>query len=323
MQRRRFLGLSSALLANSVFGTASAQTEKWPERPVKLVVPYAPGGASDIVARPWSEALSKAFGQQFVVENRGGAAGMIGTEAVSKAAPDGYTFLLTPCGVLNILPLLRNVPYDPQKSFKPAGRLGSTLSGWVIHPSVGPKTFPEMVAYAKANPGKLSYGSAGSGSLTHLRLEKMKYKTGVDILHVPYRGSADALNDLLANNIQLMAEINPLPHVKAGKLTLLSMNAEERSADFPDTPTLKEYGYTDLDLLSWYAIWAPAATPAPIMERLYGKIAEIARSEEMGRIMRAFSGTTVSETPAQTSALLASDLEINAAVIKGANIKLE
>ena len=186
----------------------------WPERPVKLILPYAPGGATDLIGRPWADKLSQAFGQQFVIENRGGASGIIGTEAAAKAAPDGYTFLLTPNAPLSVQPTLRKTPYDPVKNFTPVGRVGDLISGFVIHPAVGVKTFKEMVDYAKANPGKLAYGSAGLGTSSHLRLEMLKVKAGIDILHVPYRGNADALNDLLANNVQMMNEINPMPHVQ-------------------------------------------------------------------------------------------------------------
>ena len=186
----------------------SAQAAAWPASPVKLILPYAPGGASDIIARPWAEELSQAFGQQFVVENRGGAGGMIGSEAVMKSAPDGYTFLLTPCCRADDPALCRRRPTIRKRASMPVGRVGDLVCGFVIHPAVGVKTFKEMVDYAKKNPGKLTYGSAGNGTITHLRIEMLKYRAGIDILHVPYRGSADALNDLLPNNIQMMAEIN-------------------------------------------------------------------------------------------------------------------
>jgi tripartite-type tricarboxylate transporter receptor subunit TctC len=324
MRRRDFLALSAATLASgSVVSNASAQAAAWPNRPVKLVVPYAPGGASDIIARPWAEALSQAFGQQFVVENRGGAGGMIGSEAVMKSPPDGYTFLLTPCAALTILPLLQKTPYDPQKSFVPVGRVGDTISGFVIHPAVGVKNFKEMVDYGKANPGKLSYGSAGNGTITHFRLEMLKYRAGLDILHVPYRGSADALNDLLANNIQMMAEINPLPHVKAGKLVLLSINHPKRSPDFPDTPTLTECGYPNSDMISWYAVWAPAGTPAEIVQKFNAKINEIASGAEMKKKLQIISAVEVIETPEGTGKYLADEIQRNAELIKAANIKLE
>lgn len=322
MRRREFLKLSAAGLAAAGVATrASAAT--WPERPVRIVVPYAPGGASDIIARPWAEALSQAFGEQFVVENRGGAAGRIGSEAVMKAAPDGYTFLLTPCAALTILPLMQKTPYDPQKSFTPVGRVADTISGFVIHPAVGPKTFKEMVDYAKANPGKLAYGSAGNATITHFRLEMLKYRAGIDILHVPYRGSADALNDLLANNIQMMAEINPLPHVKAGKLILLSINHPRRSPEFPDVPTLAECGYPNSDMISWYAIWAPAGTPADIIQKFNAKIGEIGRSAEMKQKLQTLSAVDVVATPEETGKFLAEELQRNAELITAAKIKLE
>jgi tripartite-type tricarboxylate transporter receptor subunit TctC len=322
MRRRDFIKLSAAGLAGAVSGSASAQAA-WPARPVKLVVPYAPGGASDIIARPWAEALSQAFNQQFVVENRGGAGGMIGSEAVMKAAPDGYTFLLTPCAALTILPLVQKTPYDPQKSFMPVGRVGDTISGFVIHPAVGAKTFKEMVDYAKANPGKLSYGSAGNGTITHFRLEMLKYQAGIDILHVPYRGSADALNDLLANNIQMMAEINPLPHVKAGKLILLSINHPKRSPEFPDTPTLAECGYPNSDMISWYAIWAPVGTPPDIIQKFNAKIAEIGSGADMKKKLQIISAVDVVDTPEGTGKFLADEIRRNGELIKAANIKLE
>ena len=212
---------------------ASAQAQNWPDKPVKVILPYAPGGATDIIGRPWADKLSQVFGQPFVIDHRGGASGSIGTEAVAKAAPDGYTLLLTPSAPLNILPTLRKVAYDPVKSFIHVARMGDLISGFVIHPAAGPKTFVEMVDYAKKNPGKLAYGSAGLGTSTHMRIEMLKWKAGIDILHVPYRGSADSLNDLLANNVQMMNEINPLPHVKAGKLILLNINYPTRSPDWP------------------------------------------------------------------------------------------
>src|SRR5262249_48352044 len=195
MRRREFLKLTGAAAISGVsISKASAQAETWPNKPVKLILPYAPGGATDLIGRPWAEKLSQVFGQQFVIENRGGAGGMIGTEASAKATPDGYTFLLAPNAVLTILPTLRQAAYDPIHGFEPVGRVGDLVAGFVINPAVGPKTFKEMIEYAKQNPGKLAYGSAGLGTATQLRVEMLKYRAGIDILHVPYRGSADALN---------------------------------------------------------------------------------------------------------------------------------
>src|SRR5687767_8336122 len=191
MRRREFLTLAGASLAAGFSSRALAQAQSWPDRTVKLIVPYAPGGASDALARPWADKLGQAFGQQFVVENRGGASGMIGAEAAAKSPPDGYTILFTPNAPLSVLPSLRKTPYDPITSFEPVGRAGDVINGFVIHPSVGVKTFQEMVDYAKKNPGKLTYASSGQATSTHLRLEALKFKAGIDILHVPYRGGAD------------------------------------------------------------------------------------------------------------------------------------
>jgi tripartite-type tricarboxylate transporter receptor subunit TctC len=324
MKRRDFLKLSGAAAVSGFsVAKASAQASTWPNKPVRLILPYAPGGATDLIGRPWADKLSQAFGHPFVIDNRGGAGGMIGTEAVAKSPADGYTFLLTPNGPLTVLPGLRQLPYDPQKDFVPVGRVGDLVCGFVIHPNVGVKTFKEMVEYAKKNPGKLNYGSAGLGSGAHLRIEMLKYKAGIDITHVPYRGSADALNDLLPGNVQLMNEINVLPHVKAGKLILLNINYPTRSPDFPDTPTLTELGLNGADEPIWYCVWAPAGTPKDIVDTLNARIVEIAKTDDMKQRMREISVNIPIQTPAQIAEFMKGDIAANAEVIKAANIKLE
>ena len=305
MKRRDFLKLSGAAAIGGFSVTrVHAQATTWPNKPVKLILPYAPGGATDLIGRPWAEKLSQVLGQSFVIDNRGGAGGMIGTEAVAKSAADGYTFLLTPNGPLSVLPSLRQVPYDPQKDFAPVGRVGDIVAGFVIHPTTGVKNFKEMVDYAKKNPGKLNYGSAGLGTSTHLRIEMLKYKAGIDIVHVPYRGSADALNDLLPGNVQMMNEINVLPHVRAGKLILLNINYHTRSPDFPDTPTLTELGLPNADVPIWYSIQAPAGTPKDIIEKFNAKIIEVAAADDMKKRMRDISVSVPSQTPADMAAFL-------------------
>jgi tripartite-type tricarboxylate transporter receptor subunit TctC len=323
MRGRIFLGLASALLAAGLAGEAAAQAQSWPDKPVKLILPYAPGGATDLIGRPWADKLGQVFGQQFVIENRGGAGGMIGTEAAAKALPDGYTFLLTPNATLTILPNLRQTPYDPIKSFDPVGRAGDLVSGFVIHPAVGVKTLKELIEYAKKNPGKLAYGSAGLGTATQLRIEMLKYRAGIDILHVPYRGSADALNDLLPNTVQMMNEINVLPHVKAGKLVLLDINYPTRHPDFPDVPTLAEAGYPDSDVPIWYLLCAPAGTPKDIVQKLNAKLVELAKTDEMIAKMRAINVIVPTQTPDEIRAYLVEDSKRNTELIKAANIKLE
>jgi tripartite-type tricarboxylate transporter receptor subunit TctC len=324
MRRREFLTMAgAATLSGLAAPYVSAQEASWPNKPVKIVVPYAPGGASDMVARPWADKLSQAFGQPFVIDNRGGAGGMIGTEAVAKSAPDGYTLLMTPNGPLTIIPSLRQAPYDATSDLVPVGRLGDLVCGFVIHPGVGPKTFAEMLDHAKKNPGKLNYGSAGLATGTHMRLEMLKYKTGVDITHVPYRGSADAMNDLLPGNIQMMNEINVLPHVKAGKLILLNINYPKRSPDFPDVPTLTELGLTGADEPLWYCTFAPKGTPKSIVDKLNAKMLEITATDDMKRRMREISADVPPQKPEEIAAFMKNDFATNAELIKIAKVKLE
>lgn len=323
MRRREFLGLAAGTLAAGLSTSSSAQTTNWPEKPVKLILPYAPGGATDAIARPWSEKLAQAFGQPFVIENRGGAGGMIGTEAAAKSAPDGYSFLLTPNAPLSVLPTLRQTPYDPIKGFAPVARVGDLVCGFVVHASLGIKSMPELIEYAKKNPGKLSYGSAGLGTATHLRIEMLKLKAGIDILHVPYRGSADALNDLLPGTVHMMNEIVVLPHVKAGKLVLLNINFPTRHPDFPDVPTLTEVGIPNSDVPVWYSLFAPAGTPAAIIQKLHAKVDEIAKTDDMIARMRAINVVVPAQTPEDMAKYLLEDTARNADLIKTANIKLE
>ena len=322
MRRREFLALAGATLAAPFASKATAQVQTWPDKPVKLILPYAPGGGTDLIGRPWAEKLAQSFGQQFIIENRGGAGGMIGTEAAAKAAADGYTFLLTPNATLSVLPSLRKTPYDP-KSFLPVGRVGDFVTGFSMHPAVGPKTFKEMIEYAKANAGKLSYGSAGLGTATHLRIEMLKYRAGIDILHVPYRGSADALNDHLPNTVQMMNEINTIPHVKAGKLLLLNINNATRHPDFAEVPTLTECGYANSDVPIWYSLFAPAGTPKAIIAKLNAKIVEIASGEEMRDRMRSINTVVPTQTPEEMVAYLEEDTARNVELIKATNMKLE
>jgi len=317
------MGMRTGWLAALLLCAAAAHAQNYPNQPIKLIVPWPPGGGVDTSARIIAQPLSERLGQGIVIENRGGAGGMIGTETAAKSLPDGYTFLLTPGATLTILPHLRQTPYDAFKSFEPVGRVGDLVSGFVIHPAVGVKTFKELIEYAKKNPGTLAYGSAGLGTATHLRIEMLKFKAGVDILHVPYRGSADALNDLLPNTIQMMNEINVLPHVKAGKLILLNVNFTQRHPDFPDVPTLTECGYANSDVPIWYSLFAPAGTPTPIVAKLNAKILEIANSQEMRERMRSINTVVPAQTPEEVVAYLEEDTARNVELIKATNMKLE
>ena len=317
---RRLLGL---LLLGVCAALPAFAQGTWPTRPVKLVLPYAPGGATDFIGRPWAEKLQQAFGQPFVIDNRGGASGAIGTEAVARSAPDGYTFLLTPGATLTVLPLLRKVNYDPKKDFTPVADVGDLVCGFVILPSLGINSIKELVDYAKKNPGKLAFGSAGLGTYSHMRIEMLKLKAGIDILHVPYRGSADALNDLLANQVQLMNEINVIPHVRAGKLKLLDINYSSRHPDFPDVPTLTEAGYPDTDVPIQFTLQAPAAVPKEIITTLNKKMLEIAATPEFIARMREINVVVPLLTPEQVAAIQEHATEENRKLIAASKISMD
>ena len=334
MRRRDFLRIAAGTSAFAIGGRtmARAQTaaqtaaqtgaQAWPDRPVKFIVSFAPGGATDLVARPWADALTRAFGQQFVVENRGGASGIIGNEAAFKAAPDGHTFLFTGNTGTVGLPLLRKQSFDARQ-FMAVARMGDAVSGFVIHPGVGPKTFAEMLDYARKNPGKLNFGSSGPGTQPHLRYEMLKFKTGVDIAHIPYRGGSDSLQDLLAGNIQLMNEASTLPHVKAGKLIMLTVNAPTRFAEVPDVPTLTELGIKGADMGSWFGLYAPPGTPKEIITRLNAKVNEIAATPEWKAKMQLVATIPAVASIEAMQKFWDEDWTSTAEVIKTAGIKLE
>ena len=332
MHRRDFLrtaaGTAAGFGALNIVGRATAQAQvlaqAWPERPVRLVVSFPPGGATDLVARPWAEALSKAFNQQFVVENRGGAAGMIGNEAVFRAAPDGYTFLFTGnTGTVGVPQLHKaKIAFD-SRQFMPVANMGNGVSGFTIHPSVGAKTFSEMLDYARKNPGKLNFGSSGPGTQPHLRHEMLCFKTGVEITHIPYRGGSESLQDLLAGNIQLMNEASTLPHVKAGKLIMLNVNAPTRFVDFPDVPTLTELGVKDADMASWFGLYAPPGTSKEIAAKFNAKVNEISALPDWKAKMQQVANIPVVSSIEAMQKFWDEDWKNTEEVIKTAKIKLE
>jgi tripartite-type tricarboxylate transporter receptor subunit TctC len=324
MHRREFLKVgASAAIGYSLAAPSNVRAQgSWPEKPVRIIVPFAAGGGTDALARPWAEKLSQAFRQQFVIDNRGGASGLIGTEATAKSAPDGYTFLFTGATTTVAIPLMRKVNYDPE-SLIPVARMGDVVCGFVIAAAVGPKTLPEVIEYARKNPGKLAFGSSGNGTTPHLRFEALRHRTGLDILHVPYRGGADSLTDLLANNVHLMNEPITLPHVKAGKLHLFVVNHAKRMPEFPDVPTMTEAGYPNSDIPIWFTLWAPGGTSKEIIHQLNAKITELAVTDDMKARIHAAGCEPVTQTPEEIAQFRAKDRQNLAELIKAANIKLE
>jgi tripartite-type tricarboxylate transporter receptor subunit TctC len=312
----------AAAAGASLVRPALAQ-DTWPARAIKLLIPFPPGGASDFIGRLWGDKLQGAFGQPWVLDNRGGASGTIGIEAAARSAPDGHSLLQTPNSPITIVPQLRKVNYDVRRDLLPIARMGDMVAGFVISPTLGINTMAELVAHAKRSPGKVSYGSAGLGTATHLRIEMLRARAGIDILHVPYRGSAEALNDLLAGNIHMMNEIIALPHVRAGRLRLLAINYPTRHPDFPDVPTLTEAGFPGADVPIWYSLHAPVGTSREIITKLNAKITEIGKTDDMIKRMREINFVIPSQTPEELAQFRDNDFDVNAKLIKEANVKLD
>ncbi len=322
MRRRDVLKLGGSAALTGLAAPAVLSQAAWPDRPVKFIVPFAPGGATDLLARPWADALGRAFNQQFIIENRGGASGLIGAEAAYRSTPDGYSYLFSSNSTTVFQPLLRKINYDP-KGFVLVARMGDSISGFVVHPKHGFKTIQDLITYAKANPGKLTFGSSGPGTTTHLRLEALKFKTGIDVLHVPYRGGSDSLNDLLAGVVDIMNEGSTLPHAKAGKITLLNVNHSERFVEFPDVPTLTEAGIKDADVPVWFALYAPPGTPKDIVTKLNAKINELSAATEMKQKMQLASAVPVIQNLDDLQKHFDADYANIGDLIKSANIKIE
>jgi tripartite-type tricarboxylate transporter receptor subunit TctC len=253
------------------FGVSSGFAQPYPAKSVKVIVTFPPGSTPDIVGRALASRLQEAMGQPFVVENRAGAGGNIGADAVAKAAPDGYTLLVSTNGVFAInKSLYKSMPFDPDKDFAPISLLATAPQMLVVKPALGIQTFKEFLGYAQRNPGKLSYGSVGAGSASHLTMELLKSSAGVSLVHVPYKGFPPAVTDMLAGNIDAMFAIVPgvLQHVKAGRMTGLAVTALKRSNLAPEVPSVAELGYPQLESLAWIGLAAPAGTPDRVVNRL-------------------------------------------------------
>ncbi|MGE4046282.1 MAG: Bug family tripartite tricarboxylate transporter substrate binding protein [Acetobacteraceae bacterium] len=272
------------MMVSLVSFSAMADTD-WPKTTVKVVVPFPPGGANDTVARPYAQALSQMFGQAFVVENRGGAGGIIGLESVVRSKPDGYTLCMCASTVITTVTNLRKTPFQAQ-DVDAIAMTTMYISGLITGPKNTARDFQEFMAQAKAKPGAVVYGGSGVGSPTELRMKYLGALTGTEFVNVPYNGNAPALNDLLAGVIDAIIELNAFPHVKAGKLKMLAMFAPARHPDFPDVPTIDELGYPQVNTPIWQGFYGPLGIPEPIREKLNKAIAEInAKPEWQARML--------------------------------------
>lgn len=318
----RQTGAAAAALSAGATVAQAQGTGDWPNKPVRIVVNYGPGGGSDNATRPFAERLSRSLGQQVIIENKGGASGAIGTESVIKSAPDGYTFLATPSLTVVILPHLRKLSFDPLKDMIPVTTFAEGTLLITTHPSVPANSIQELVAHARQNPGKLSWGTPGVGSYGHLICESFKFHTGTDILHVPYRSTGDVMPDFLSGVVQIHADPVTLPHVQSGKAKLLAVFGRERRPDFPAVPMVKEI-YPELDYVVWFGIFAPLGTPQPIVARMAQEMNKAAQGAEMKELLFKLALTPTPSSPEDATKLLASDFDRYGRLIKQFNIKAE
>ncbi|MFL5051833.1 MAG: Bug family tripartite tricarboxylate transporter substrate binding protein [Xanthobacteraceae bacterium] len=317
--------LTIVALGLGLAAAGSAAAQPYPNRPIKLIVPFPAGGPPDVIARIVADSISTRLGQSVVVDNRPGAGATIGTRSVANAEPDGHTLLFASTTSLSIGPaLFKNLDYDPVKSFTPVAGISTGPMVVVLHPSVPAKTVQELVAYAKANPGKLNYG-AGVASPPHIAWGLFTAVTGTDILFVPYRGMAPAMNDLISGQIQMMIDgTGPLlPHIQAGTFRALAVTGKTRSPDFPHLPTMIESGYPDYVLTFWTGIVAPAGTPQPIVARLNSAINDGLASIVLKDGLAKFNVEANIASPQEFAAMLAQEAEKWAGIVKAAGIKVD
>jgi tripartite-type tricarboxylate transporter receptor subunit TctC len=308
------------------FATLGAFAQGYPSAPVKLVVPYPPGGTADLLGRLVSIKLGDALGQQVVVENRGGAGGNIGTEAVAKATPDGHTLLLGNAPVLAINPnLYRKVAFDPLRDFAPIGLVATVPLMLVAHPSFQPTTLAELIAAAKAQPGHIHYASGSSGSTTHLATELLKSMAGIDVVHVPFKGSGPALAALAGGQVPFMIELIPtaLPFVRGGRLRGIAVTSTTRSPLAPDLPTFAESGLPGYEVSSWFGIVAPAKTPPAVVSRLSAELLRVVKSADMRERISGLGAEPVGNTPEEFSAHIRAELLKWASVVKAAGATVD
>jgi tripartite-type tricarboxylate transporter receptor subunit TctC len=326
LPRRNFLHLAAGAAALPVM-PCLAWAQAYPTRTVNIIFAFPPGGPSEGVVRLLAEKLSVSLGRPVVIENRpGGAGGSVGTRSVASATPDGHTLLLSPPGPLVVAPLIyKNIGYDPIKAFTPIAALISIPQMLVVHPAVPAKSVQDLVAYAKANPGKISFPSPGYGTQPHLLGEMFKLMTGVDIIHIPYKGPAPAITDLLAGQVQMYFENvgSLLPHIEAGKLTALAVADEARNQQLPNVPTTIESGFPKLQATYWSGILAPAGTPASMVNRLNTEINAIMKTKEMETVLAKLSARPKVGSPEDFSTFIAAETQKWAAVVKDANIKVD
>jgi tripartite-type tricarboxylate transporter receptor subunit TctC len=313
--------LTAALLAVSCL----AQAQSWPAKPIRLVVPFAPGGSSSIVARSVAHEMEKGLGQSIVIDNRPGGGGNVAMQEVARAEPDGYTLIISHIGTFAVNPFMfESLPFDTNKDFAPVSLLAKVPNIFVVHADVPAKDMREFIALVKKQPGKLYYGSAGNGSAGHLAFEYLKLVAGIDIQHVPYKGTGPNLVDLVAGRTQATSAGSPplMPHVKAGKLRVIAVGTPQRLASLPDVPTVAEQGYPGFETTQWYGIHAPGKTPPPIIKRLADEAAKAARTPSVAERFKVDDAEAVGSTPEEYAKYVAAEQQRWGEVVRKANIKV-
>jgi len=314
-------------LAATVANTAMAQgTGNYPDKPLRLIVPFPPGGGNDILARTVGQRLVEVLGQQVVVDNRGGAGGAIGATLAANAPPDGYTLFLGSVGNLAQTPALKdNLSYNPVRDFAPVSLVATSSFILAVNPGVAAKSVRELIALAKASPGKLNYASAGTGSSLHMAGELFKYATGTDMLHVPYKGTGPAMIDLIGGRVQLIFSTMPpaLPHIKAGRLRALGVTTAKRAAAAPEVPTIAESGVKGFNVFNWQGILLPAKTPAAIVRKLNRDVLATLKLPGMPEALAARGLESAGSTPGAFGALIKAEIAKYTQVVKAAGIRVD
>jgi tripartite-type tricarboxylate transporter receptor subunit TctC len=321
--RNRRLTLFAAMALVIALATA-ALAQDYPTKPVRLIIPFPPGGSNDVVGRMVATQLGERLGKQVVVDNRGGAGGVLGTEVAAGAAPDGYTILVISLAY-TVNPWLYKLKYDPLKSFVPVAMLASGANVLSVHPSVPVNSVQELIALAKQKPGELNYASAGSGSFQHLGSELFKLMAGVDIVHVPFKGGGPAMIDVVGGHSQVLFSslVQTGGHIRSGKLRALGVGSVARSPLFPELPTIAEAGVPGYEMANWWGIVAPVGTPQPIVDKLAREIGAVLSLPETQKLFAGEGAEVVQKTPAEFAAFIEAELAKWQRVVKDAKIKAE
>ena len=309
-----------------LLASALACAQNYPTKPIRLVVPFAPGGSSSIVARSFAAEMEKGLGQSFVIENKGGGGGNLAMNDVAHSDPDGYSLIITHVGSLAMTPFMeKNLGYDVNHDFAPVSLLAKVPNIFVVHESVPAKNLQEFIALAKKQPGKLNYGSAGNGSAGHLAMEYLKLVSGMDLQHVPYKGTGPNLIDLVAGRTQATSAGTPplMPHVKSGKLRVIAVGTPKRLASLPDVGTVAEQGFPGFETSQWYGLSAPAKTPAAIIKRLSDEAAKAAKTPALLARFAAEDAEAVGSTPQEYAEFIAKEQARWKSVIERAGVKAE